>query len=232
MKDLIFCSENDHADVVNMKKELPTIIKLLSKIKNRHSDLETSDVNTRRRVKTRRRLFWKTGSDCCIDQDSFSISNNGNKQITEVSARQAKNGATKDIIESVLKINIHNKKFDLHCALTNPRLIIESFNCGNFRKDDKRIHAALKSLNNQNMILKVASKSSTKRGRITDNKNSYVMAKFISISGTLTSSISNHIKHNELPKTTEYRLFNKDDTKRKNVFEYVDEIKWSSDKKE
>ena len=51
------------------------------------------------------------------------------------------------------------------------------------------------------------------------------MTKFVSVFGTPTSSISNDIKHIDLPKTTKDRLFNKGDVKRKELFECVDEIK-------
>ena len=63
-----------------------------------------------------------------------------------------------------------------------------------FGKIEKIIHAALESLNNQNLLLKTVSESSTKRERITDDKNSFVMKKIVSIFGTPTSSISNHKK--------------------------------------
>ena len=68
LKDLIFSAESNHIDVVNIEKELPTIVNLLSKIKNRNNDIETSDINTRRRVKTRRRLISNTDSDYSVDQ--------------------------------------------------------------------------------------------------------------------------------------------------------------------
>ena len=53
------------------------------------------------------------------------------------------------------------------------------------------------------MVLKITSESSSKRGRITDDRNSYIMTNFISIVSTPTSSTSNHIKYIDLPKTTE-----------------------------
>ena len=43
-------------------------------------------------------------------------------------------------------------------------------------------------------MLKIASESSTKRGRITDDKNRYTMTNFVSIFGIPTSSISNYTK--------------------------------------
>ena len=68
------------------------------------------------------------------------------------------------------------------------------------------------------MMLKIASESSTKRGRITNDKNSYVIINFVSISSTPTTSIFNYIKHIDLPKTTKYRLFSKGNAKRKQLF--------------
>ena len=48
--------------------------------------------------------------------------------------------------------------------------IKQASDCGYFCKDDKIIHAALESLNNQYMMLKISSESSTKRELITDDK--------------------------------------------------------------
>ena len=42
-------------------------------------------------------------------------------------------------------------------------------------------------------MLEIAYEISTTRRRITDDKNSFVMTKFVCISNTSTSSISNHI---------------------------------------
>ena len=101
-------------------------------------------------------------------------------------ARQAKSRATQYVIASVLKLNAHKTIFSF------TRLIKQASVCGYFWKDEKIIHATLESLNNQNLMLKIASESSTKRERITDDKNSFVVTKFVSIVGTSTSSISNH----------------------------------------
>ena len=106
----------------------------------------------------------------------------------------------------------------LYCVLTNPRLIKQASDCGYFWKDDKTIHAALKQLNSQNMMLKIASESSSKHERKTNDKKSCVMTNFVSVSGTPTSSISNDIKHIDLPKTTKYILFSKGNAKRKYLF--------------
>ena len=62
-------------------------------------------------------------------------------------------------------------------------------------------------------MLKISSESS--RGRITDDKNRYVITNFVSIFGIPTSSISNYAKYMDLPRSTKYQLFNKDNVKRK-----------------
>ena len=73
MKDQIFCSENDHADVVNIEKASPTIVELLNKINIRNNDRETSGINTKRRVKARRQLIVKAGSDCLLIKINFLL---------------------------------------------------------------------------------------------------------------------------------------------------------------
>ena len=85
------------------------------------------------------------------------------------------------------------KALFLHCILTNSSLIKQASECGYFWKDDKRIHASLESLNNQNIMLNLFFKSSTKQWKITDDKITYVMAKFVSNPGIQSSSIFNHI---------------------------------------
>ena len=107
------------------------------------------------------------------------------------------------------------KALVLHCTLTNSSLIKQASDCGYFWKDDKRIHASLESLNNQNIMLNISFERSTKRWRITDDKNTYVMTKFVSNPGIQSSSIFNHIKHIDFPRSTKYRLFNKGSARRK-----------------
>ena len=102
----------------------------------------------------------------------------------------------------------------MYCALTIPHLIKQAFVYDYVLKASKIIHAALESLNNQNLMLKIASESSTKRGRITDDKNSFVLSNFVIITCTLTSSIFNHTKHIDLPRSSKYKLFNKGNGKR------------------
>ena len=96
LKDPIFSTESDDVDLVDIERESSTIVDLISEINNRNNDLEKSDVNTRRRVKARRRLILKTSSDYFIDQDVF-FNNDGKKKIIGIAARQAKSRARKDI---------------------------------------------------------------------------------------------------------------------------------------
>ena len=75
------------------------------------------------------------------------------------------------MVEFVLKLNTHKKTLALYCALTNRPLIKQASDHGYFWKHiTKRTHTALKSLNNQNQMLKVTYANSTKGGKITDYK--------------------------------------------------------------
>ena len=58
-------------------------------------------------------------------------------------------------------------------------------------------------------MLKNVSKNNTKRRRIIDDKNIFVVTNFVSIVVTSPSSISNYTKYIDLPKSSKYRLFNK-----------------------
>ena len=80
-------------------------------------------------------------------------------------------------------------------------------------------------------MLKIEPESSTKRGRRTDYKNSFIMNCFVSIVDTPASFISNHIKYIDFPRSTKYILFNKCNVKRKELTECVHGIKWSLVKK-
>ena len=61
-----------------MEKESTKIVDFLSKIKNRKNNLdETSNIQTRRRAIVKHWLISKAGSDCTIDQEVFSLSNDG-----------------------------------------------------------------------------------------------------------------------------------------------------------
>ena len=54
----------------------------------------------------------------------------------------------------------------------------------------------------------------------------------MSIASTPTSSIFNHTKYIHLSRSTKYRLFNKNNVKRKELTECVDGIKLSLEKKD
>ena len=70
------------------------------------------------------------------------------------------------------------------------------------------------------------------RGRISDDKNNFITANIVSIvAGTPTHSISNHMKDIDVPRTTKYRLFRRDNVKRKTLIDAVLDINWSSRKK-
>ena len=58
------------------------------------------------------------------------------------------------------------------------------------------------------------------------------MTNFVSIISTQTSCISNHTTNIDLPRFTKYRLFHKDNMKRKELTDCVDQTKWSLDLKE
>ena len=69
----------------------------------------------------------KADSDCSIYQEEFSISIDGKKKFTATVTRQETSRVTKDIIESVLKLNTYLKQsLALKYALTNPSLIFKS----------------------------------------------------------------------------------------------------------
>ena len=55
------------------------------------------------------RLISKTGLDHSTHQKAISLSDNGKKRPTATAARSKKCRTTKDIIESILKLNPHNK---------------------------------------------------------------------------------------------------------------------------
>ena len=59
-------------------------------------------------------------------------------------------------------------------------------------------------------MIKLAKVNSVKYGRITDDKNIVLITNIIRIiANTSTNSISNRMKHIEIPKTTKYRLLKK-----------------------
>ena len=116
--------------------------------------------------------------------------------------RSAKSRAKTFIIKSFFKLNTHKKYLALHCVLTNSRLIKKISDCDHCWKDDKRIYAALESLNNQNLMLKIKPEGSTQRGRKTDYKNSFIMTIFVSIVDTPASFTSNHTKDIDFLRST------------------------------
>ena len=71
------------------------------------------------------------------------------------------------------------------------------------------------------------------RGRKSYDKNNFVTSNIVSIvSGTPTHSITNHIKHIDVPKTTKYRLFRRGNVKIIQLIDAVLDINWSSEKKD
>ena len=65
-------------------------------------------------------------------------------------------------------------------------------------------------------MIKLAKLKSVNRGRISDDKNKFVASNIVSIvAGTPIPSMSNHMKHIDTPRNTKYRLFRRDNVKRK-----------------
>jgi len=227
LKDPIYGEESEQVD----NNESPTITDILNKIDKRNKEIVSSDINTRRRVRARRRLISKSSSECTIDQEAFSFTDDGKTRLPESTARSAKSRASNKIIESVLNIGSHKKQsLALHCALSHNRLFKQATDCGYFWKDNKRIHSALEILKNQTDMIKMAMIKQKTTGRISDDKNNFVTANIVSIvAGIPTHSIVDHMKHIDVPQTTKYRLFNKGKVKRKQTIDAVDDINWLSD---
>ena len=57
LKDPTYSEQSDQVDIINIEQDLPTIIDILNKIVKRNDEIVTCDVNTRRRVRARRRLI-------------------------------------------------------------------------------------------------------------------------------------------------------------------------------
>ena len=152
LKDPIYGEESEQVN-----NESLTISDILNKIDKRNKEIVSCDINTRRRVKARRRLISKSSSECTIDQEAFLFTDDGKTRLPEITARSAKSRASNKIIESVLNIGSHKKiSLALHCALSHNRLFKQATDCGYFWKDNKRIHSALKILKNQNDMIKMA----------------------------------------------------------------------------
>ena len=164
-------------------------------------------------------MISKSSSDNTVDQGAFSFSVDGKTRLSDSTAWTAKSRASNKIIESVLNISTHKKQaLALQCALSYHRLFKQTSTCGYIWKDNKRIHTALETLNNQNETIQLAKikVNSVNRGRICDDKNTFVKANIVSIvDGIPTHSIGNHMKHIDVPKSTKYKLFKRGNIKRK-----------------
>jgi len=55
-------SVGDQVDITNIDQDSPTIIDILNKLDKRNKVVVSNDVNTRQRVKARRRLISKSSS--------------------------------------------------------------------------------------------------------------------------------------------------------------------------
>lgn len=83
---------------MNTDNGSPTAEQLSSKTKQRKNDLQTY-VNTRRRVKKRRRIISKAGYNCVVDYDVFSYNQGSEKKINYDTERCANYRATNYIID-------------------------------------------------------------------------------------------------------------------------------------
>ena len=122
LKDPIYSDQNDQVAFINTEQDSPTIIDILNKIVKKNKEIVSSDVNTRRKVRARRRLISKSSSDNTVDQGAFSFSVDGKTRLSDSTARTAKCRASNKIIESVLNIGTHKKQaLFLQCALSRHR---------------------------------------------------------------------------------------------------------------
>jgi len=110
LKDLIDSKQSDQVDIINTEQDSPTIIDILNKIDKRNDEIVSSDVNTRRGVKARRKLISKSSSECSVRQEAFSFSVDGKTRILDSTARTAKSGASNNTIDSVLNVGTHKNK--------------------------------------------------------------------------------------------------------------------------
>ena len=79
LKDLIYGEQSEQVD----NKESPTIADILNKIDKRNKEIVSSDINTRRRVNSRRRLISNSSSECSVDQEVFSFTDDGKTKLPE-----------------------------------------------------------------------------------------------------------------------------------------------------
>ena len=94
LKDLIYGEQSEQVD----NNESPTIADILNKIDTRNLEIVSCDINTRRRVRARRRLISKSSSECSIDQETFSFTDDGKTRVPESTARFTKSRASNKII--------------------------------------------------------------------------------------------------------------------------------------
>ena len=201
LKDIIHGEQSEQVD----NKESPKIADILNKIDKRNKEIVSSDINTRRR------LISKSSSECSVDQEAFSFTDDDKTRLPESTARSAKSRARNKINESILNIGSHKKQsLALHCTLSHNRLFKQATDCGYFWKDNKRIHSALEMLKNQNEMIKITREKV--RGRISDDKNNFVTTNIVA--GIPIYSIVDHMKHIDVPRSTKYRLFNKGNVKK------------------
>ena len=80
-------------------------------------------------------------------------------------------------------LELIKKALALHYALSRYHLFKQTTVCGYVWKTNKIIHAALKILNNQNEMIKLArvKVSYVNCGKISDDKNNFVTANIVSI---------------------------------------------------
>ena len=93
---------------------------------------------------------------------------------------------------------------------------------------------AVYSENRRLQMLKLASSKDNEKGRVNDDKRSFIESQLVSVALSPTKKINSPsiyalIKHNNIPKTTGYRKLNAASSKRKIIFEGVENsTKWSS----
>ena len=110
LKDPIYSEQSGQVNIINTEQDCLTIIEILHKIDNRNDEIVTSDVNTRRRVRARRRLISKSSSEYSIDQVAFSFSVDDKTNISDSAARTVKSRTNNNIIASVLNVATHKNK--------------------------------------------------------------------------------------------------------------------------
>ena len=123
MKDPIYSEQSDQIDIMNTEQDSPIIIYILNKIDKRNEEIVTSDVNTRRRVKARRRLISKSISKCSIDQEAFAFSVDVKTRLSDSAARSAKSRVSNKIIASVLNIGTKKRSFSFTIRFILPSFI-------------------------------------------------------------------------------------------------------------